>query len=80
MGKRHSELDAHKETCDHRYGNINQQLTEIKNQMLAFHSDNIERMNALSNRMWALLVASLGGTVIGVSALVFYLLVTRPHA
>ncbi|MDP1906966.1 MAG: hypothetical protein Q8K85_01600 [Hyphomicrobium sp.] len=50
----HSRVDAHEGVCAERYGNINQQLITLH-----------ERLNAMSNRMWAaaagLILLSIGG-------------------
>lgn len=82
MGRKSTEFDhlhAHERVCTERYGNINQQLQEIKSQMLSFNSGTNDRLNALSNRMWILLSASLGGTVMAVGALAFYMITTKGH-
>jgi hypothetical protein len=50
----HSRIDGHEKVCAERYGNINQQLITLH-----------ERLNSMSNRMWAaacgLIVMSISG-------------------
>jgi hypothetical protein len=70
----HSRMDLHEAVCGERYKNINQSLNEVKAMLLAQGSDMHERLNTISNRMWAVVFGTLGGSVVGLGGMAFYLL------
>jgi hypothetical protein len=90
MGKKHPsiaelELRAHERVCTERYGNINQALIEIKQNQTTFAVQNDARFNtmatehrqsytSMSNRMWAILITSLGGLLMAFCMMAFYLI------
>ena len=67
-------LRAHEQVCAERYGNINQALIEIKAKQAADSIQNEGRFNAMSNRMWAILITSLGGLIVACCVMAFYLI------
>lgn len=68
--------EAHERVCTERYGNIDRQLGDM-NRKLDDHSViNNERLNALSNRMWAAACSMLALSVVGIAGLVV-LIITR---
>ena len=83
-------IDTHEKVCAERYGNIDRRLDTIQqtstNNATQFHDrlNKLEteftgRLNVISGRMWALIITSFGGTVIGLATLVFYLITTKGH-
>lgn len=70
----HARMDLHEAVCGERYKNINQSLNEVKAMLLAQGSDMHERLNTISNRMWAVVLGTLGGAVVGLGGLAFFLL------
>jgi hypothetical protein len=70
----HSRMDLHEAVCGERYRNINQALNEVKAMLLAQGSDMHERLNTISNRMWAVVLGTLGGSVVGLGVLAFFLI------
>lgn len=61
-------VDAHEKVCAERYGNINQQLVTLH-----------ERLNAMSNRMWAAAAGSIVILLGAVGATVFSLITSGHH-
>lgn len=57
---------AHEAVCAERYGNINSQLVSLH-----------DRLNALSNRMWAAACGMLALSVTGLAAAVILLIVRK---
>lgn len=73
-------LDTHEKVCAERYDVITKNLAELKMQLAHGQTQNHDRFNSLSSRMWTLLSASLGMTIAALAALAFFLLTTRlPH-
>lgn len=78
-------LDTHEKVCTERYGNIWDALKDLKN---TANADRIsrassdqsihDRFNAISARMWTAVASVCGAAVVGLGAVVFYLL-TRGH-
>lgn len=78
-------MDAHERVCTERYGNIDKQLVEIKQaiasqadslntKMDQYQTQNHERFNGISGRVYGLMVSSLGGLVVGLAVVVFYMM------
>lgn len=63
----HAKLDTHEKVCAERYASINQQLVTLHN-----------RLDAMSNRMWAAAGGAILVLLTAVGATVFALL-TRGH-
>jgi hypothetical protein len=59
-------IDTHEKVCAERYGNINQQLVSLH-----------DRLNAMSNRMWAAAGAMMLLCVTGMGSLVVVLLTMK---
>jgi hypothetical protein len=70
----HARMDTHEAVCGERYRRIDQSLNEMKAMLLAQGSDIHERLNTISNRMWAVVFGTLSGSVVGLGGLAFYLL------
>lgn len=77
----HHKIDAHEKVCAERYGNIWATLERIERGMAddrsirsALDAATHIRFNAISNRMWTILLSVCGGAILGVAALTFYLL------
>ncbi len=69
--------DTHEKVCTERYGNIDKQLSEIKETLRAQSVQYNERFNGLSGRMWGMLIGSFGGTLVACGGLVFFLITQR---
>lgn len=79
-GQLEARIDTHEKVCAERYDAINKGLSELKMQLANGQTQNHDRFNSLSSRMWTLLSASLGMTIAALAVLAFFLLTTRPHA
>lgn len=66
--------DGHDDLCAERYKNINDKLTAMQIMLTQYQTQNHERFNGLSSRIWNFTVAGLGGAIIGIGALAFYLI------
>ena len=73
-------IDKHEDICAERYKAIFEQLATMARRQASDQQQLHERLNAISNRMWAMTVGTLGGAVAALAALLFFLLTTRwPH-
>lgn len=70
----HSRMDLHEAVCSERYKAIDKGLNELKAMLLTQGSDMHLRLTTISSRMWTAVTGSLGLTVLGLAALVFYLM------
>jgi hypothetical protein len=72
-------LSAHEAVCTERYGNINQQLLQIKQSMSEFETQMHERLNIISNRMWQGVLGVLSVTTVAFAAAVVYWIESLRH-
>ncbi len=70
----HVKIDAHEKVCTERYGNIDHKLGELSRKVDAQGLLSSERLNALSNRMWAAAGAMLLLSVTGMAGLIVIIL------
>lgn len=74
----HAKIDTHEKVCAERYGNINQSIIRLQQQIeaqgAAFHA----RLSTVSTRMWVFVGAVATAAVLmllgGAGALIFHLL------
>jgi len=82
-------ISTHEKICEERYGNIDSRLSAMQTAMAENQTQSHSRFNKLesdfngrftviNNRLWAIIISSLMGSVGGLAALVFYLL-TKDH-
>lgn len=70
----HSRMDMHEAVCAERYKSIHAGLSRIEAAVLALQTDTHGRLNTISNRMWTWITGVLGGVVVGLGVVSFFLL------
>ena len=70
----HHKIDSHEKVCAERYGNLWTAIKELKEDVRRNGIESNSRLTAMSNRMWALVIAGGGSGFLGLAVLVFYLL------
>lgn len=71
-------LDTHEAVCAERHKATNQALNDIKAMILTQGTDFHLRLNTISNRMFMIIISCLGGTVVALVSVIFWL-VTKGH-
>lgn len=71
-------ISTHEQVCAERYDNINKNLSDLKSAVTQYQTQNHERFNGLSQRIWSGVVATLGTAVLAFGALAFWIL-TQGH-
>lgn len=74
-------LDAHKDVCTERYGNLWASIRDLKEaiqdtkDMIRTHNATTDvRLTAFSNRLWSLVVGGGAASVVALGSVIFFLL------
>lgn len=70
----HARMDLHEAVYSERYKAIDKGLHRIESMLLSLQTDTHGRLNTISNRMWTWITGVLGGSVVALGGLAFFLL------
>lgn len=79
-----SRQEKHEAVCTERYGNLwaaisdlKKGITDVQIMLGESNTQHHSRFNAISSRMWGIMLGSLGGTIVALGSIVFYLLTRK---
>lgn len=75
-----ADLKAHTDVCTERYSNLWEAVKRLEKNMVEANTQAHGRFNTISNRMWTIVVSSLGATVVGLACIVFWLITHKAGA